>query len=222
MVIEAKDFEEFNAGNYDIAGTQTRLEPAEPNMGEVVELEEGEELWEMEVDEDAILYYIEDEDGNEIGFAIEEDGKEVEYYYAADDECDCGCGHDHEAEELYDMEVDEDAILYYIEDEDGNEIGFAIEEDGKEVEYFYAEDEAPAPAPAAAAAGNGRVYADSLLGDIRRKTDGLLEKAEDKLDNGEMSEEAKKVMGGVAEAADTLKEFKDTMRDLRDAFSFRL
>ena len=221
MVIEAKDFEDFNAGNYDIAGTQTKLEPAEPNEGEVVELEEGEELWELEVDEDDILYYIEDEDGNEIGFAIEEDGKEVEYYYATDDdECGCGCDHDHEAEELYDMEVDEDAILYYIEDENGNEIGFAVEEDGKEVEYFYAEEETPAaPAPTA---GNGRVYADSLLGDIRRKTDGLLEKAEDKLDNGEMSEEAKKVMGGVAEAADTLKEFKDTMRDLRDAFSFRL
>ncbi|MBR2789276.1 MAG: hypothetical protein IKD70_01475 [Eggerthellaceae bacterium] len=222
MVIEAKDFEDFNAGNYDIAGTQTKLEPAEPNEGEPVELAdageaEDEELWEMEIDDDAILYYIEDEDGNEIGFCIEEDGKEVEYYYAEDDGCDCGC----EDEELIDMEVDEDAILYYIEDEDGNEIGFAVEEDGKEVEYYYAEDEAPAEA-APAAAGPQRVYADNLLGDIRRKTDGFLEKAEDKLDNGEMSDEAKKVMGGVAEAADTLKEFKDTMRDLRDAFSFKL
>ena len=98
MVIGAKDFEEFAEGyvevsdNYDIAGSQTRLEPAAPNEGDVVELEDGEELYEMEVDEDAILYYIEDEEGNEIGFAIEEDGEEVEYYYADEHGQGCGCG----------------------------------------------------------------------------------------------------------------------------------
>ena len=77
MVIEAKDMP-FDESNYAIAGTQTELEPVEANEGEVVELEEGEEIAEMEIDEDAILYYIEDEEGNEIGFAVEEDGKEVE------------------------------------------------------------------------------------------------------------------------------------------------
>ena len=137
MVIEAKDMP-FDESNYAIAGTQTELEPVEANEGEVVELEEGEEIAEMEIDEDAILYYIEDEEGNEIGFAVEEDGKEVEYYYADEHEegCDCGC-----EDEPIEMEVDEDAILYYLQDEDGNEIGFAVEEDGKPVEYFYAEDE---------------------------------------------------------------------------------
>ena len=267
MVIEAKDFDEFagQLSNYDIAGSQTRLEPLSPNAGEVVELEEGEEICELEVDEDAILYYIEDEDGNEIGFAVEEDGKEVEYYYADDhDHCGCGCGCEDDAvemevdedailyyiededgneigfaieedgkpveyfyaqdeDELIDMEVDEDAILYYIEDEAGNEIGFAIEEDGKPVEYYYAEDEvAPAPAAAAPAAKSAPKKQDSILTDIRRKTDGVLARAEEKLDNDEMSEGAKKVMGGVAEAADTMKEIKDTMREFKEAFSFKL
>ena len=37
------------------------------------------------------------------------------------------------------MEYTDDDVLYYIDDEQGNEIGFAILEDGKEVEYFYAD-----------------------------------------------------------------------------------
>lgn len=39
--------------------------------------------------------------------------------------------------ETIELEYSEDDILYYLEDEDGTEIGFAIEEDGDEVEYFY-------------------------------------------------------------------------------------
>ena len=39
--------------------------------------------------------------------------------------------------ETIELEYSEDDILYYIEDEEGTEIGFALEEDGKEVEYYY-------------------------------------------------------------------------------------
>ena len=39
--------------------------------------------------------------------------------------------------ETVELEYSEDDILYFLEDEEGTEIGFAIEEDGKEVEYFY-------------------------------------------------------------------------------------
>lgn len=39
--------------------------------------------------------------------------------------------------ETVELEYSEDDILYYIEDEDGTEIGFALEEDGCEVEYYY-------------------------------------------------------------------------------------
>lgn len=39
--------------------------------------------------------------------------------------------------ETVELEYSEDDILYYIVDEDDNEIGFALEEDGQEVEYYY-------------------------------------------------------------------------------------
>lgn len=264
MVIQAKDID-FDDSNYNIAGSQTVLEPAEPNAGEVVELEEGEDVAEMEIDEDAILYYIEDEEGNEVGFAVEENGEVVEYHYADEDgECAC-CGHDHDAEELLDMEVDEDAIEYYIEDEDGNEIGFAVKEgdevveyfyaedeaeelidmevdeecieyyiedeagneigfavneDGQVVEYYYAEDEAPAAAPAAAAPAPKKDQ--GIIGDIRSQTDKALNSIENKLDNGEMSEGTKKMMAGAMDAADTMREIKGTLKDFKEAFSFKI
>ena len=44
--------------------------------------QEEYELVELEYTEDDIAYYIEDEDGNELGFAItDEDGNDIEYYY---------------------------------------------------------------------------------------------------------------------------------------------
>lgn len=41
-----------------------------------------EEVLELEYSESDIAYYIDDEHGNEIGFALVENGREVEYYYA--------------------------------------------------------------------------------------------------------------------------------------------
>lgn len=71
----------------NIAGSQTQLE--------VVEL--SDEVFEIEINDEDIAYIIEDEDGNEVGFAVlDEDGKPIEYFYAEDDECccydeDCSC-----------------------------------------------------------------------------------------------------------------------------------
>ena len=44
------------------------------------------EVIEIEYSEDDILYYLVDEDDNEVGFVIEEDGQEVECYYEGFDE----------------------------------------------------------------------------------------------------------------------------------------
>lgn len=109
---------------------------------------------ELEYSEDDIVYYIFDEDDNEIGFAIEEDGKEVEYYYDDGDAELYGAVDSDDSEgrievadlaemdgEVVEMEIDEDAIDHYIFDEQGNEIGFAIVEDGVEIECFYQDDE---------------------------------------------------------------------------------
>ena len=44
----------------------------------------------------------------------------------------------HDDFELIELEYTEDDIAYYIEDEDGNELGLAIVgENGEEVEYYY-------------------------------------------------------------------------------------
>ncbi len=44
----------------------------------------------------------------------------------------------HDDFELIELEYTEDDIAYYIEDEEGNELGFAIvDENGEEVEYYY-------------------------------------------------------------------------------------
>ena len=39
--------------------------------------------------------------------------------------------------ETVELEYSEDDILYFLEDEDGIEVGFALEENGVEVEYYY-------------------------------------------------------------------------------------
>lgn len=104
---------------------------------------------ELEYSEEDILYFLEDEEGREIGFAIEEDGQEVEYFYegyeADDYEAADGSSAEPEAEsEAVELEYSEDDILYYLVDEDDNELGFVIMEDGREVECWYEEEEAPA------------------------------------------------------------------------------
>lgn len=120
------------------------------------------------------LYVIEDEEGNELGYALWENGQTVEYYYeeveegskeaaeieaaeAAEAEAGEGAGDDVAAasdeiekpsivksdidENSEAIEFSEDDIAYYITDENDVEIGFALIEDGKEVEYYYTEEE---------------------------------------------------------------------------------
>lgn len=86
---------------------------------ELEAMEEGalteaeEELYEIEVDDDDIAYYIEDEDGNEIGFALIEDGVETEYYYVdEEDACECGCGGNHATPEDdgYDLGITREGV----------------------------------------------------------------------------------------------------------------
>ena len=139
----------------------------------------SEDAMELEFSEEDVAYYIDDEDGNEIGVALyDEDGNEVEYYYSDEDveyveideadgedvgagaawepEADASAAREPEAdasaarepetdtedevfeEEAFELEFSEEDVAYYIEDEDGNEIGFALTEpDGTETEYYY-------------------------------------------------------------------------------------
>ena len=96
------------------------------------------ESFEIEVSEEDILYYIEDEDGNQVGFAVMEDGEEVEYFFDGDAD-DYEIVEDDEDDEVLELEFSEEDIIYRIVDENDVEIGFAIMEDGEEIEYYYEE-----------------------------------------------------------------------------------
>ena len=174
------------------------------------------ETVEMEISEEDILYYLVDEEGNEIGFVIEEDGMEVECYYEGYDGDDFeiveGTIDDDDFEiivdssnseqndfkttladldgETVELEIDEDAILYYLVDEDDNEIGFVIEEDGMEVECYYAQDdeidgddaEASAPEPYVAEKAEDHGYLHKLAAIAGHEGNKARAKAEVKLD----------------------------------------
>lgn len=108
------------------------------------------ESFEIEVSEEDIIYYLEDEDGNQVGFAVMEDGEEVEYYFDGDAD-DFEIVEDPAVDdEVVELEFSEDDIVYRIVDENDVEIGFAIMEDGEEVEYYYEEPETAAPSVDAA------------------------------------------------------------------------
>ncbi len=89
MTSDESDYNGWREESAEEALTDEELAEAEGGEGfHVIDREDlRDEVVEMEIDEDDIEAYLEDEDGNEIGFVIlDEDGNEVEYYYADEDE----------------------------------------------------------------------------------------------------------------------------------------
>lgn len=184
----------------------------------------GYDVYEMEVGDDDIAYYIVDDDDNEIGFALVENGKEVEYYYVTegDDEDDEAAGvkrvaaaegaddefaykkakHASEDDDVIEMEVDEDDIAYYLVDEDDNTIGFVVNENGEEVEYYYAtEDEISAQKSKHKKSGDGEY-------DFGITREGVAEATSD--------------MNTIyKEGAQTVAELKGAYDDIKSALDFK-
>ncbi len=77
-VDEANALEELEDGQDDDVQDVAIIEPSAED--------DGYELVELELDDDDIVRYIEDEDGDVIGFVLMEDGEEAEYYYVEEDE----------------------------------------------------------------------------------------------------------------------------------------
>ena len=73
--------------------------------------------------------------------------------------------------ESIELEVAEEDILYYIVDDEDNEIGFAIMEDGKEVEYYYVDEEIDVAVEGDAAAASANADAKSAEAPAAGKTD---------------------------------------------------
>ena len=177
------------------------------------------ESFEIEVSEEDILYYIEDEDGNQVGFAVMEDGEEVEYFFDGD-ASDYEIVEDDEDDEVLELEFSEEDILYYIVDENDVEIGFAIMEDGEEVEYYYEEVEVedvpepepkpkPEPEPEPEPVEHGYLYKmASIAGHTADKT---RKKAEVKIDKvrGVTEKQIDKATDAIEAGSKKLKEKKD-------------
>ena len=176
------------------------------------------ESFEIEVSEEDILYYIEDEDGNQVGFAVMEDGEEVEYFFdgeASDYEFVDNNETDEDGEVL-ELEFSEEDIIYRIVDENEVEIGFAIMEDGEEVEYYYEEVEVedipepdPEPEPEPEPVEHGYLYKmASIAGHTADKT---RKKAEVKIDKvrGVTEKQIDKATDAIEAGSKKLKEKKD-------------
>ena len=171
------------------------------------------ESFEIEVSEEDILYYIEDEDGNQVGFAVMEDGEEVEYFFDGDAD-DYEIVEDDEDDEVLELEFSEEDIIYRIVDENDVEIGFAIMEDGEEIEYYYEEVEVedipePDPEPEPEPVEHGYLYKmASIAGHTADKT---RKKAEVKIDKvrGVTEKQIGKATDAIEAGSKKLKEKKD-------------
>lgn len=178
------------------------------------------ESFEIEVSEEDIIYYLEDEDGNQVGFAVMEDGEEVEYYFdgdAEDFEVVNEPADTQEPEgEVVELEFSEDDIIYRIVDENDVEIGFAIMEDGEEVEYYYEEvevedapDAEPEPQTETEPEEHGYLY--KMASIAGHRADKTRKKAEVKLDKvrGATEKQIDKATDAIEAGGKKLKEKKD-------------
>lgn len=154
----------------------------------------------VQIDEKDIVGYLVDENDVQVGvIVLDEDGDEVEVYFEGDFD-------DYEEVEdsqnqVVEVEVDEDDILYYFVDKSGREIGFAAKgEDGQKVEYFYPEDEEPSePEKSSAMEKSGL----PIIGDAVSKDD--------------LKDMAGTIKDVAMEGYSTLADIMDQVDDMRDS-----
>ena len=170
------------------------------------------EVVEMEYSEDDILYYLVDEDDNEVGFVIEEDGVEVECYYE---------GFDGDEYELVEEAPNEPAPKPYVP-EKAEDHGYlhklaaiASHEGGKarskaEVQLEKVRGKAEVQVDKAKVAANeaaGKAKAKAKDNDLGITRESLQETTAD--------------LNAIAkEGAETAKELKEAYDDIMDNFGF--
>ena len=182
------------------------------------------ETVELEYSEDDILYYIVDEDDNEIGFALEEDGKEVEYYYEGFD------GDDYEVvEEVVESAPAQPAAAQPTKPVTAKPIPEKAADHGRMHKM----------AAIAGATGNkARNKAEEQLEKVRSKAEEGVDKATEAMEQGGKKLKEKKddmdlgiTREGIAETtadlnviakegAETAKELKEAYDDIMDSFGF--
>lgn len=185
----------------------------------VGDADEGdEEVIELEVSEDDIVYHIVNEDGEEIGFAILEDGEEVEYYFD---------GSSADQYEAVDSPETSQAAG------SASRVKSAIEEEPEKHGYLYK------MASIAGHTGNkARKRAEVELGKVRGKAEKQVDRATNAVEAKSKELKAKKDEAGLGitrddivettsdlnviakEGAETAKELKAAYDDIMDSFGF--
>ena len=201
---------------------------------------EDYEVIELEYSEDDILYYLVDEDDNEVGFVIEEEGQEVECYYEGFDEIEFELVDepvetpvDEPVETPVDEPTDEPrkakpyipekatdhGYLHKLAAIAGHEGGKARAKAGKKLDTVRDKAEVhvdKAKATATKQAGKAKAIATEQAGKAKA--------AADEADLGitrEGVKEATDNLNAIAkEGAETAKEFKETYDDIMENFGF--
>lgn len=114
----ADEVEEVEGGEPSQIDAADAQEEADDGMEDIAivepfEDEVGYELVELELDEDDIVRYLEDEDGERIGFVLLEDGEEVEYLYVEDDEEDAA---DDDDDNEFDLGITKEGVAQATSD----------------------------------------------------------------------------------------------------------
>ena len=110
--LDAELGEEGSIDGYD--GEELADDTEEVTLVEPSYEDDGYELVEIELDEDDIVRYLEDEDGNRIGFVLMEDGQEAEYLYVEEDDEDDGADDDDDNE--FDLGITKEDVAQATDD----------------------------------------------------------------------------------------------------------
>ena len=104
--------------------------------------------------------------------------------------------------ELIELEFDQDCVEYYIVDEQDNEIGVCLNEDGNLVEYMYEPTQ------------------NQSIDIEKEKIQETAKLASEKLENvkKEINNSSQDVKEVAKELKDTAKDIQDIMSDLKDSF----
>ena len=114
-------------------------------------------------------------------------------------------------EEYYEVEYSNDDILYYIDDEQGNEIGFAVMEDGEEVEYYYADSLGDKAAHAVGSA------VDEVIGGVKDVIDDNPFVSREQVSG--LKNDLNKLYKENKDMVSNLRSFGEDLRDLKDLFT---
>lgn len=114
------------------------------------------------------------------------------------------------SDDVFELDFDEESVEYYIVDEDDNEIGVCLNENGQLVEYLYEDDPEPEPEPAP------QIQDHSANRAVKKQVDDAAQSIKNMRDElGNASEDAKAV---AQELKDTAEELQGMLNEVKDSF----